>query len=508
MSESKYLLEMLDVVKEFPGVKALNGVNLQVKPKEIHALVGENGAGKSTIMKCLMGIYTPTSGKIIFDGVERKHFTIKEAMNFGVAMIHQELSPVPDRSIMSNIFLGREPRNKLGLIDWAKMYSDAKHWLSAVNIAEDPKMLMKHLTVAKMQMVEIARAISYNAKLIIMDEPTSALTEREVSNLFSIMRKLRDEGKSIIYISHKLDEIYQITDRISVFRDGQYIGSEDSDKLPMDKMIQMMVGREVSNMFPKIACPIGDTFLEVKNLTHAKYFQNVSFSVRRGEIFGIAGLVGAGRTEVIETIFGIRRKKSGQIFLNGKEINITNSADAIKMGMALLTEERRQNGIFPILDIIFNITVANIEKYINRFGLLNKKQMRDDSLIYIDKIGIKTPSATQLIQYLSGGNQQKALIARWLLTNPDIIFLDEPTRGIDVGAKSEIHKLISALAGEGKCVVMISSELPEIMGMSDRIMVMHEGRVTGIIENSEISQALLMEYASGVKDNFSNKKAV
>lgn len=503
----EYLLEMRDITKTFPGVQALKGVQLKIKPGEIHALVGENGAGKSTIMKCLMGIYKPTSGEIIFDGQERANYNVKEALGFGVAMIHQELSPVLHRSIACNMFLGREPKNKFGNIDWKKMNEESKQWLEAVELDKDPRTLMKDLTVAQMQMVEIARAISCNAKLIIMDEPTSALTNREVDHLFSIMRKLKAEGRSMIYISHKLDEIYEICDVISVFRDGTYIGTEDSDKLAMDKMIQMMVGREVTDMFPKIPCKIGAPYLEVKDLSHSQYFKNVSFEVRRGEILGIAGLVGAGRTEVIETIFGIRAKAGGEVKIDGKPIEIKSSEEAIRAGMALLTEERRHNGIFPILDIKFNTSIANMKGYLNKFGLVKKKEILKDCNEYIDKLGIKTPSSSQWIQYLSGGNQQKVLIARWLLTNPDIIMLDEPTRGIDVGAKSEIHKLISKLAGEGKCVIMISSELPEVMGMSDRIMVMKEGKVSGFLENNEyVNQELLMQYASGVRDDFKEDK--
>lgn len=499
----KYLLEMRDITKRFPGVHALKGVQLKVKPGEIHALVGENGAGKSTIMKCLMGIYEPTSGVIIFDGRERKNYNVKEALEFGVAMIHQELSPVRHRSIACNMFLGREPKKKAGNIAWTKMHEECRRWLHEVELDEDPATLMKDLTVAQMQMVEIARAISCNAKLIIMDEPTSALTNREVVHLFSIMRKLKEEGKSIIYISHKLDEIYEICDTISVFRDGQYIGTEDSDKLAMDKMIQMMVGREITNMFPKIPCRIGEPYLEVNHLSHSQYFKNVTFNVRRGEILGIAGLVGAGRTEVIETIFGIRSKSGGEVRIGGKPIEVKSSEEAIKAGMALLTEERRHNGIFPILDIKFNSSIANIKGYINKFGFIKKKAILKDCEEYIGRLGIKTPSTNQWIQYLSGGNQQKVLIARWLLTKPDIIMLDEPTRGIDVGAKAEIHKLISELAGEGKCVIMISSELQEVLGMSDRIMIMHEGKVTGFLDNDKaVNQELLIQYASGIKDDY------
>lgn len=498
---NEYLLEMVNISKSFPGVQALRGVELRVRYGEVHALVGENGAGKSTIMKCLMGMYKPNTGTITFDGQERSNYTTADALNFGISMIHQELTPVPYRSIMENVWLGREPRNKYGLIDHKKMYELTQGVLSSVGLKEDPKTLMIKLTVAKQQLVEIARAASYNAKLIIMDEPTSALTDTEVAQLFKIIRKLREENTSVIYISHKLDEIKQITDRVSVFRDGQYIGTEDTDKLPQEKMIQMMVGREVSNLFPKTKCDIGEVVLEVKNLSHPKYFKDVSFTLRRGEILGFAGLVGSGRTEVLETIFGIRKKSGGEIFLNGEAIDIKSSEEAIEKKLALLTEERRFNGIFPVLDLIENISVANMARYTNAFGFVDNKKMRDDCLTFIEKLQVKTPSERQKIQNLSGGNQQKVLVARWLLTQPDVIMLDEPTRGIDVGAKAEIHKLVSQLAGEGKCVIMVSSELPEVMGMSDRILVMHEGRVTGIINNdTEVSQELLMHYATASKD--------
>jgi methyl-galactoside transport system ATP-binding protein/inositol transport system ATP-binding protein len=506
MEISEYLLEMNDIVKEFPGVRALNGVQLKIKKGEIHALVGENGAGKSTICKCLMGIYKPTSGQIIYDGQERSHYSIKEAIDLGISMIHQELSPVLYRSVMSNFFIGREPTRKNGLIDWRNMHRSTKEWLEKVGLDIDPNTQMSNLTVAEMQMVEIAKAISYNAKLIIMDEPTAALTNTEISRLFEIMRRLKSEGNSILYISHRLDEIYQITDRISVFRDGSFIGCEDTDKLPLHKMISMMVGREVADMFPKIQCDIGDVQLKIKNLSHQKHFKNVSFDVKKGEIFGIAGLVGAGRTEVLETIFGIRSKSEGEVILNGERIHIKNSNDAIAKGLALVTEERRKNGIFPMLSIQFNASIANMNQYIKNTKLINHKRIKQDVLAYIKKIDIKTPSVDTLIQDLSGGNQQKVLIARWFLTDPKVMFLDEPTRGIDVGAKAEIHKLLSQFVGMGRSVVMVSSELIEIMGMSDRIMTMHEGHVTGILDNNKhVTQEILMEYISGIRDDFPEK---
>lgn len=500
MAEKKYLLQMKDIVKTFPGVKALKGVKLDVGYGEIHALMGENGAGKSTLMKCLIGIHPPTSGNIYFEHNKINGLNTSQVLNTGISMIHQELSPVEYRSIMENIWLGREPINKLGFVDHKKMYDMTKEVLKIIELNEDPKTLMTHLTVAKMQMIEIAKAISYNAKLIIMDEPTSALTDREVKQLFKIMRKLKKDGKSIIYISHKLDEIYEVTDKVTVFRDGQYIGTEDTDKLSTEKMINMMVGRNVDEMFPKVECEIGDVKLEVKNLTHKKHFKDISFNVRKGEILGIAGLVGSGRTEVIETIFGIREKVSGEILIDGKKTEINNPRDAIRFKMGLLTEDRRMTGIFPMLTVGLNMLISNLGRYLNNARLINHGQAKKDCAAYVKSIQIKTPNLDQRIENLSGGNQQKVLVARWLMTEPEILFLDEPTRGIDVGAKAEIHKIITNLAGAGQSIVMVSSELPEIMGMSDRIVVMHEGKITGILDNDEkLTQEELMAYATGTK---------
>ena len=498
MEMEKDILVMNDIVKTFPGVKALKGVKLDVKYGEIHALMGENGAGKSTLMKCLIGIHPPTSGQIYFEGKQIENYSTADALKMGIAMIHQELSPVEHRSIMENIWLGREPKTKLGLVDHKKMYELTKDVLKEIDFNVDPKTLMVNLTVANVQMIEIAKALSYNAKLIIMDEPTSALTNKEIDQLFSIMRRLRESGKSIIYISHKLEEIYEICDRITVYRDGEYIGSGKTKDINVSELIKMMVGREVDEMFPKEICEIGEVKMEVKNLCYGKKFKDVSFNVRRGEILGIAGLVGAGRTEVIETIFGIRGKTAGQIFIDGNEVQIHTPADAKNNRMALLTEDRRNTGIFPMLSVFQNVIMANISKYIKKNGLLNHKQAIIDTNEYVKAISIKTPSIYQKIENLSGGNQQKALVARWLLTNPEILFLDEPTRGIDVGAKSEIHRLITRLAGQGKSIIMVSSELPEVMGMSDRIVIMHEGKVTGIVENnSELTQEEIMRYATG-----------
>lgn len=498
MVEEKDILVMKDIVKTFPGVKALKGVELRVKYGEIHALMGENGAGKSTIMKCLIGIHPPTSGQIEFDGKVIENYNTADALRMGIAMIHQELSPVEHRSIMENIWLGREPKTKLGLVDHKKMYDLTKELLKKIDFNEDPKTLMVKLTVAKMQMIEIAKAISYNAKLIIMDEPTSALTNREIDNLFEIMRKLKANGTSLIYISHKLDEIYEITDQITVYRDGQYIGSGKTSEIEMPKLINMMVGRDVDELFPKVACEIGEVKLEISNLCSGRTFNDVSFTVKRGEIFGVAGLIGAGRTEVIETIFGIRTKTGGQIKIDGKDVTINTPRDAKNHKMAWLTEDRRGTGIFPMLTVFQNTIIANVRKYVSSIGLINHAKAIADVNHFVKAIQVKTPSIYQKVENLSGGNQQKVLVARWLLTEPDILFLDEPTRGIDVGAKAEIHRLITNLAGQGKSIVMVSSELPEVMGMSDRIMVMHEGKVTGIIDNhKDLTQEEIMTYATG-----------
>lgn len=498
MAETKYLFETRNICKSFPGVYAVKNVSFVVGYGEIHALLGENGAGKSTLMKCIIGMHMPNSGEMFYEGKRLDNYSTTEALKIGISMIHQELSIVEHRSIMENIWLGREPKNRFGLIDHKKMYEMSREVLDLIELNEDPRTEMGKLTIAKMQMVEIAKAISYDAKLIIMDEPTSALTFKEANQLFELMKKLKDSGKSIIYISHKLEEIFKISDKVTVLRDGQHIATESIENMNVDKIINLMVGREVTEMFPKINCSISNIKLEVKAFSDGKHFRNVSFAVKKGEILGIAGLVGSGRTELIESVFGIRKKFEGEIFINGKKTEINSPQDAIRNKIALLTEDRRMSGIFPMLSVQANMSIVNMGSYVNTFGMLNHKKMLQDGERFIDILSIKTPSIFQRIENLSGGNQQKVLVARWLLNEPEILFLDEPTRGIDVGAKSEIHRLISQLAGQGKSVVMISSELPEVMGMSDRIMIMHEGRVTGIIENRKcLTQEEIMSYATG-----------
>jgi len=494
----QYLLEMKNITKEFPGVKALDNVELKIKSGTVHSLMGENGAGKSTLMKILIGIHPPTNGTIIYKGKEVVIENTNTALNMGISMIHQELSPVLHRTIMENIWLGREPvKGPLRLVDHKRMYDDTKALLKDLDLDIDPKEKMANLTVAKMQMIEIAKAVSYNSDIVIMDEPTSALTDREVEHLFRIIERLRNQGKAIIYISHKMDEIFKISDEITVLRDGTYIGTYPAEELDTNKLISLMVGRELDEMFPKVMCEIGDVRLEVKNLAVEGVFKDVSFTVKKGEILGLAGLVGAGRTEVIETLFGMRNKTSGEVYIDGKKIDINSPEDAIKNKIALLTEDRRHTGIFPMLSVKDNTVIANIDKYIKKNRLLNHKLIKEHCEEYRKAIRVKTPSIEQKIQNLSGGNQQKVLIARWLLTDPDILILDEPTRGIDVGAKAEIHSLISELASQGKSIIMISSELPEVLGMSDRVMVMYEGRMTGIVDRKDASQEVIMKYATG-----------
>ncbi|AMV11072.1 ATP-binding cassette domain-containing protein [Geobacillus thermoleovorans] len=494
---NNYVLEMIDITKEFPGVKALDRVQLRVKRGTVHALMGENGAGKSTLMKILIGIYTPDQGKIMFDGEELKVSTIKQALDKGISMIHQELSPVPNMTVAENIFLGREPSYPFaGWVKMKELIKKTRQLFEQLEIDIDPNAKMMDLSIANMQMVEIAKAISYNSKLIIMDEPTSAITEKEVHHLFHIIRSLKKEGVSIIYITHKMDELEQITDEVTVLRDGKYIGTKPSHQISRDELIQMMVGRELNQIFHKPKIPIGEVALSVKGLTKKGKFHDVSFEVRKGEIVGFAGLMGSGRTEVLESVFGVAKPDAGDIYVHGKKVAIRSARDAIRYGMGLLTEDRKLTGLFLPLSVEDNMITVTVNQY-TKAGFLQQRKIREDCQRLAEQLAIKTPSLQQLIKYLSGGNQQKALIARWLLHNPDILFLDEPTRGIDVGAKAEIYNLIFDLAKKGKAIVVVSSEMPEILGLSDRIIVMHEGRKTGELTREEATQERIMQLATG-----------
>lgn len=491
------ILKMEGISKYFPGVKALDNVNLTVRKGTVHALMGENGAGKSTLMKCLFGIYSKDSGKIYLDGKEIEFKNSKSALENGVAMVHQELNQALKRNVMDNIWLGRYP-TKLGLlVDEGKMYRDTKEIFDMLNIDIDPKTPLFSLSVSQRQMVEIAKAVSYDSKIIVFDEPTSSLTDKEVGHLFEIIDMLKKRGCGIIYISHKMDEILKISDDVTVMRDGAWVATERAESLTIDKIIKLMVGRELKTWFPEKHNKISDVIMEVENLSGMySAIKDISFSLRKGEILGIAGLAGAGRTEIVETIFGIATKKSGEIKIHGKKVNINNPRDAIKNGLALVTEERRSNGIFGILDILENTTISNLAGYKKLKLYLNKKIMKKDTKWAIDTMHIKTPSQHTQIRTLSGGNQQKVIFGRWLLTRPEILLLDEPTRGIDVGAKYEIYQLIIELAEKGKGIIMISSEMPELMGVCDRILVVSGGRIAGCVDAANTSQEEIMELAA------------
>jgi inositol transport system ATP-binding protein len=486
---------MQDISKQFPGVRALSNVQLRARKGTVHALMGENGAGKSTLMKCLIGIYTPDSGTITFKG-ERLHITNTHyALSKGISMIHQELSPIPQMTVAENIYLGREPVAWNGLVDMQKMNRMATELLDRLHIKVKPSAKMCDLSIANVQLAEIAKAVSYNSDLIIMDEPTSAITEAEVEGLFNIIRSLKTHGCAIIYISHKMDEIFKITDEVTVFRDGQYISTDATADLTDSVLIEKMVGRTLTDMFHKETTDMGSVFLDVQNLS-GKGFRNVSFQVKRGEILGLAGLMGAGRTELMEGLFGVTRTQ-GAIKINGKEVSIKSPADAIRGGMALLTEDRKLTGLYLNASVRENMFIANINRYMLgpfiHFGKIEKDCEKMRGLMRI-----KTPSLKETIKNLSGGNQQKVLISRWLLTEPDLLILDEPTRGIDVGAKSEIYRLMTEFVRSGKAIIMISSELPEVLGMSDRIMVMHTGDKVGELSRSEATQEKILQMATGM----------
>ena len=499
---SEYGLEMTGVSKVFPGVKALDNVQLKLRPGKVHALMGENGAGKSTLMKCMFGIYKMDAGQILMDGQPVTINDPMDALNKGIAMVHQELQPIPARTVGENIFLGRYPMKKalgfIPMVDHAKMYSDTAELLKRVRMNFDPKQKVGELSVSQMQSVEIAKAVSANCRVLILDEPTSSLTANEVEALFRIIEDLKAEGVAVDYISHKMDEILRIGDEVTIMRDGKYIGTWEASELTTDKIITLMVGRELTNLYPKRENVPGEVVFEVKDFTsiNPRSFRNVSFQLRKGEILGVGGLVGAQRTELMEGLFGIRSHTTGQIFYKGKEINITRPKDAIDQGIAMLTEDRRGSGIMGVLSVADNISISSLNKYLDHGYFINGKKVEQLVQDNVKKMNIKTPSSKTLIKSLSGGNQQKVLVGRWLANNPDVLILDEPTRGIDVGAKYEIYCIIADLAKEGKSIIMISSEMSELIGMSDRIMVMCDGRVTGFIDGSEATQENIMTYAT------------
>ncbi|MGQ0709584.1 MAG: sugar ABC transporter ATP-binding protein [Rhodoferax sp.] len=496
-SHAPPLLEIRGIRKAFPGVLALDNVGFQLRSGTVHALMGENGAGKSTLMKIIAGVYTPDRGEIRLKGRSVTLGSPIDALSQGIAMIHQELNLMPHMTVAENVWITREPKNRFGFVDHAELHRRTEELFARLNIHIDPLVEIQTLSVANRQMVEIAKAVSYNSDVLIMDEPTSALTEKEVAHLFEIIRALRDQGKGIIYITHKMNELFEIADEFSVFRDGQYIATCASSEVTRDDIIRMMVGREITQMFPKETVPIGDVVLSVKGLTLDGVFENVSFDIRAGEILGLAGLVGSGRSNVAETLFGVTPASAGTICLHGQEVVIDTPAKALGLGMAFLTEDRKDTGCFLCLDIQDNIEMAVLnQRYVNPAGFVQAGALARDSIEMARRLRVKTPGMGEVIQNLSGGNQQKVLVGRWLLTNPKILILDEPTRGIDVGAKAEIHKLVSELASQGVAILMISSEMPEVLGMSDRVAVMHQGRITGILDRSEATQVSVMDLAA------------
>lgn len=502
MQHLDVILAMNHISKSFPGVKALDDVSFHVRRGTVHALMGENGAGKSTLMKCLFGIYSLDEGEILFEGKPVHFHNPKDALNAGISMIHQELQPIPYRSIDENLWVGRYPTKKLlnilSVVDHKKMRKDSIDLLKKVHLKIDPKKLLKELSVSQIQSIEIAKAISNEARIIIMDEPTSSLTLQEVDQLFLIIESLKKLGVSIIYISHKMEEILKISDEVTIMRDGKYIGTWASKELTMEKIIKNMVGRELVNLYPPKTNVPKDVSLEVKDFTsvNPKSFKHINFSARKGEILGIGGLVGAQRTELVEGIFGMRHISKGELSLYGRKFTVKHPRDAISKGIALVTEDRRGNGIFGVLSVRDNVAVASLDDFVDFHIKLNNKKLNKLAEDNIKKLRIKTPNSKTKIQSLSGGNQQKVIISRWLTTEPDVFILDEPTRGIDVGAKYEIYNIMIELASQGKTIIMISSEMPELLGVSDRIMVMCEGRLSGILDRSEANQEKIMELAT------------
>jgi inositol transport system ATP-binding protein len=495
----EYIAEMTGITKRFPGVLALNDVHLNLRPGSVHSLMGENGAGKSTLMKILAGVYTLDEGQILINGNKVKIANPLDGLANGISMIHQELMFIPELTAAENIYLGRELRTKAGLVSKKLMIAETQRVFDRWNINIDPSAQMKNLSVAQAQMVEIAKAIAFKSKIIIMDEPTSAITEREVARLHEMIRDLRSAGTAIVYITHKMDEVFAISDEVTVFRDGTWVATEKAANMNRDKLISLMVGRELNQLFPKADAKIGEVILEVEGLSRGRLVKNVSFNLRRGEILGIAGLMGSGRSEVLETLFGIYPAESGTVKVKGQVVKIREPFQAIDAGIGLLTEDRKKTGIMPVLSVRDNMSMAAINRF-SFMGVLRRPMIDRECEAQRSALALKTPSLDQLIQNLSGGNQQKVLLSRWLLTDPDILIIDEPTRGIDVGAKSEIHRLMGDLAKQGKAIIMVSSEMPEILGMSDRVVVMCEGQMVGEVSRKDATQEKIMELATRFAD--------
>ncbi|WP_129595829.1 ribose ABC transporter ATP-binding protein RbsA [Anaerophilus nitritogenes] len=495
---NKPIFEMKGIVKEFPGVKALDGVDLKIHQGRVMALLGENGAGKSTLMKILSGVYQKDQGQLIYEGEEIHLKGPKDAQDLGISIIHQELNLIPHLTIGENIFLGREPVNKFKKIDWKKLYEDSEKLLKKLKVDKDPRQKVSQLSVGEQQMIEIAKALSLHAKIIIMDEPTDALTKKETESLFEVIDELRKDEKGIVYISHRLEEIFRMCDDVTVLRDGRFIGEDEVKNLDENKLIEMMVGRKLTEQFPRIEVKKGELALEVKNLSN-EYIKDIHFTLRKGEILGISGLMASGRTELAKTLYGVIQKISGEIYIEGKKVEIKSPQQALQKGIAYVSEDRKGEGLILGLSVKENMTICSLEKFEESLRISSKKE-KEAVKRYIGHMNIKTPSENQKIKNLSGGNQQKVSIAKGLMTKPKILILDEPTRGVDVGAKKEIYDLINEFKKEGMSIIMISSEMPEVLGMSDRILVMYQGRISGEFSIEDASQEKIMKCAVGIKE--------
>lgn len=491
------LLEVRGVTKRFAGVCALNNVNLNIRRGEVHAVIGENGAGKSTLMKVLAGVQPPDAGEVLLDGKAVHIDSVHTALNLGISLIHQELNLADNLDVGANIFLGREPR-KLGLIDFGRIRRESKKYLDMVALDESPTTRVSHLTIGRQQMVEIAKALSVNARILIMDEPTSSLTQHEAEQLFQVIRQLREQGVSIIYISHRLGEVKELADRVTVLRDGENAGGLDREEIEHDRMVQLMVGRDISQFYARRPHSIGKPMLEVKELrTNAWPHHASSFTVHAGEMLGVAGLVGAGRTEMLRAIFGVDSMLGGEVRVENKTLTLRSCRDAIDAGLALVPEDRKQQGLILEMGIRNNIGLPGLSRHKHGPAFLNRTRERQDASRMIAELQIKTPSDQQLAQYLSGGNQQKIVLAKWLSMEPRVLLLDEPTRGVDIGAKQEIYRLMEELAERGVGILFVSSEMEEVLSMSDRVIVMHEGRVSGELQRDELSEEAVMKLATG-----------
>jgi len=489
------ILELKDITKRFSGVEVLHEVSFSLRAGEVHALLGENGAGKSTLVKVMTGVHQPDKGEIYLDGERVSFADTRESRQVGIAAIYQELSLFPDLDVAENIFIGRQPTTTGGRIDWRKLYADAEKLLLSLGVHLDLKHKARSLSIAQQQMVEIARAFSINARILIMDEPTSSLTLNEVADLFRLVRRLRDEGTAIVFISHRLEELFELADRVTIMRDGSYVDTRLLKDVTRDDLIRLMVGRTITDLFPKEDVKAGEVMLKVENLTHTGTFRDVSFELRKGEILGMAGLVGAGRTNVARAIFGVEPATGGRIQIEGQEVEVTSSQQAIKLGLAYVPEDRQLHGLIPAMPITSNISLPILFKYAQRGWLQDKVELRAAYNAAL-QMEVRANNMWQLARELSGGNQQKIVLSKWLSTKPRILILDEPTRGIDVGTKAAVHGLMSKLAAEGMAILMISSELPEILGMSDRVIVMREGHVTGHFSRAEATQEKIISAAT------------